>query len=106
MGLGWQRPKPAPYHHAESAFAVADHGSKTDIVDSSQHAILFAARERNLEFPGQAIGEFLVQERKSYFLRVRMHVENFVLEQPAQRTGRHVADRVVASFARGHADIR
>ena len=37
--------------------------------------------------------------------RIGLHVENLVVQQSAQRARRHVADRVVAGFARGQPDI-
>ncbi len=106
MRLHRQRTQAAAHQHAEAALAVADHGAQTDVVDRAQHAIFLAARKGDLEFARHAVGQFLVQERERDFLRVRMHVENFVGQQPAQRTSGDVADRVVAGFARSQAEIR
>ena len=47
-----------------------------------------------------------MQERERDLPRVRVHVENFVGQQPAERTRGDVADRVVAGLARGQAEVR
>ena len=47
-----------------------------------------------------------MQEGECQSLRVRVDIENFVFQQAAQRAGSDVADRVVAGFARGQANVR
>ncbi len=74
-------------------------------MNRSYHAVFLAAGKRDLELARQAVGQFLVEERKGDALCIGMHVEHFILEQAAQRARRDIAHRVVAGFARRQTGI-
>ena len=103
MGEG---PESAADDHAEAALAVADDRAQADVVDGAHDAIFVgAAIEGDLEFARQVAGEVLAEEGVGEALGVGADVEDFVLREPGPGAGGDVADRVVAGFAIGEADV-
>src|SRR5216684_2947420 len=98
MRLAGQWTEAAAHYHSKSTLAIAHHRPQPDIVDRAQHAIFFATGESDFELAWQTVGQLFVQKSEGYFLRVGMHVEDFVFQQSAQGAGGHVADSVVAGF--------
>ena len=105
LGFDRQRSQTAGDGHAEAVHAVADHGAQADVVDRGGDAIFGAAGKRDLELARQAVGQLLVQKRQRQPPGVGLHIEGLLGMNAGQRARRDVADRVVAGFARGQADI-
>ena len=82
----------------------AGRGDDADVVEHGLTAVGGAAREVDLELPGQALAERVADEVPVGRLGPRRDVELLVRAGAGEVAGHDVADRVAAGLSAGHAD--
>jgi hypothetical protein len=103
------RSKPASDEDAESGFhrtvlVCSSSSDDADVVEHGLTAIGCAAREIDLELPGQALPEWIAKEVFERGFGPRSDVEDFTWASTGQVATLNVSNGVAARFTTGHPD--